>query len=347
MPWGEFEPATLEALRSLLDRADYRVTQRLPAFPCRSVQPLRELATLARYLRGTLPPLRLSAFRAGYWRHLERRSPRALELYRLFFLHQEIAFRDELAPLVEAGLLEGRDRVRSLVQVAVVHDRYVLSSVAGRSPGEYVYLGDDSARLCGLVRELPPRGRALDLCCGCGVVSLTLPAGYSEVVGLDLNPNAVALARSNALLNRVKARFLESDMWEAAEGRFDLVVGNPPALPLESSDPDLRFAAGGPGLTLRAVEGLEEHLAADGRCLLLTFSSGELYDAVADRLGGDFSLDYRVEQVFLGGKLEHVLLEIRRDGTGTRRRHPLSAGRRLSGLTLPFWRPAASDRYLP
>jgi len=80
--------------------------------------------------------------------------------------------------------------------------------------------------------------RILDLCCGAGVIGISLLHRHrrAECVAVDLSPQAVALAGTNAAKNGVEARYrcLEADALEFARSsgeRFDLIVCNPPYVP--------------------------------------------------------------------------------------------------------------------
>ncbi|SCL39561.1 Methyltransferase domain-containing protein [Micromonospora pallida] len=82
-----------------------------------------------------------------------------------------------------------------------------------------------------LVRLMLRRGgaRALDMGCGSGVLSLVLADRYESVLGVDVNPRAVALSQLNAALNGLtNVAFREGDMFEPAEGRFSRIVFNSP-----------------------------------------------------------------------------------------------------------------------
>ncbi|MBR2907470.1 MAG: 23S rRNA (uracil(1939)-C(5))-methyltransferase RlmD [Clostridia bacterium] len=77
--------------------------------------------------------------------------------------------------------------------------------------------------------------RILDAYCGTGTIGLTMAKGAREVVGVELNRDAVRDARENAAGNGVKnARFYAGDAGEfmvhAAEKgeKFDVVVTDPP-----------------------------------------------------------------------------------------------------------------------
>ncbi|HET6698300.1 MAG TPA: methyltransferase [Nocardioidaceae bacterium] len=78
--------------------------------------------------------------------------------------------------------------------------------------------------------EVRADDRVLDMGTGSGV-NAVLAAGTShDVVAVDVNPHAVEAARANAERNGVaeRVRVARSDVFSAVEGRFDLVVFDPP-----------------------------------------------------------------------------------------------------------------------
>ncbi|MEO3778258.1 class I SAM-dependent methyltransferase [Micromonospora sp. B11E3] len=82
-----------------------------------------------------------------------------------------------------------------------------------------------------LIRLMLRQGgkRALDMGCGSGVISLALADRYETVLGVDVNPRAVALSQLNAALNGLdNVTFREGDMFEPAEGTFDRIIFNSP-----------------------------------------------------------------------------------------------------------------------
>ncbi|MGC1272508.1 MAG: class I SAM-dependent rRNA methyltransferase [Planctomycetaceae bacterium] len=82
------------------------------------------------------------------------------------------------------------------------------------------------------------KGRSLlDLCCYTGGFSLAARlAGANDVTGVDLDEQAIAVAKKNAKLNRTDARFTHSDVFpymrdlQRNERTFGLVVLDPPKL---------------------------------------------------------------------------------------------------------------------
>lgn len=85
----------------------------------------------------------------------------------------------------------------------------------------------------------------LDVCCGTGCILLSL-LHYSNNctgVGVDIDANAVSLAKKNAKNLGIDATFAVSDLFEAVEGTFDLITSNPPYIPtkvIETLDPEVK-----------------------------------------------------------------------------------------------------------
>ena len=96
--------------------------------------------------------------------------------------------------------------------------------------------------------------RILDLGTGTGAIALALTSELTprcqkqgvqlEIVGVDFMPNAVLLAKSNAVKNQLNAIFLQSHWFEKVTGKFDIIVSNPPYIDQDDvhlSRGDLRF----------------------------------------------------------------------------------------------------------
>jgi len=82
-----------------------------------------------------------------------------------------------------------------------------------------------------LIREeVRPSDRVLDMGTGSGIGALLAASQSSDVVAVDINPRAVEAAAANAVRNGVAERitFLESDVFAAVDGAFDLLLFDPP-----------------------------------------------------------------------------------------------------------------------
>jgi ribosomal protein L11 methyltransferase len=89
-----------------------------------------------------------------------------------------------------------------------------------------------TTRLCLLAledrAERGPLGRALDVGCGSGILSIAaVRLGATRALGIDIDPIAVEATRANARHNRVGRRIRARDgTLPSEEGPFDLVLAN-------------------------------------------------------------------------------------------------------------------------
>ena len=98
------------------------------------------------------------------------------------------------------------------------------------------------------LQKNPPHFRILDLGTGTGAIALALASELSsicqkqqislEIIGVDLMPDVVELAQSNAERNKLNVQFLQSRWFENITGQFDLIVSNPPYI--DAQDEHLR-----------------------------------------------------------------------------------------------------------
>ncbi len=128
-----------------------------------------------------------------------------------------------------------------------------------------------------------PFARVLDLGTGSGCILVTLLAEARAATGLgvDLSEAACLQASANAVLHGVaeRAQIVQSDWFAAVEGRFDLIVSNPPYLAqtemadvapeLALHEPAMALTDGGDGLSVYRMLAAQapEYLSAQGRVL--------------------------------------------------------------------------------
>ena len=104
------------------------------------------------------------------------------------------------------------------------------------------------------LEENPPHFRILDLGTGTGAIALALASELEpicqkrhiplEIIGVDLMPDVVALAQSNAERNQLNVEFLQSRWFDNITGKFDLIVSNPPYIDAQDEhlhQGDVRF----------------------------------------------------------------------------------------------------------
>lgn len=186
-------------------------------------------------------------------------------------LHDRLHALDLLEPLVGGW--------RSRVRVSSLADDLYLHSAWPTAGADAVFFGPDSYRFAGVVRawlgrrSVPP-ARVVDIGCGAGPGALTVAGRCpeAEVWGVDINRRALDYAAVNAAAAGVgNTRWLVSDLLAELEGRFDLILANPPYL-LDPARRRYRHGGGarGEGLSLAIIECALQRLAPGGTLLLYT-----------------------------------------------------------------------------
>jgi methylase of polypeptide subunit release factors len=146
-------------------------------------------------------------------------------------------------------------------------------------PDTYLFL--DFLRTTAALRPGAPKS-IIDVCCGAGAGIIHMARIYPQAqsFGLDLNPEALRLARINAELAGVNVDFRPSDLFAAAPEDlkltgFDVIVANPPYIASSTSGSALpTYADGGDvyglGLSFRIVEDGVKLLSVGGHLIIYT-----------------------------------------------------------------------------
>jgi release factor glutamine methyltransferase len=144
---------------------------------------------------------------------------------------------------------------------------------------ETEHLVEEAMRLAGGLNA----PRILDIGSGSGAIAVALAHELPEamVTSVDISPDALAIARENAVANEVRVRFVLGDLLGPVAGeRFDLIVSNPPYVPegdreslaveVREHEPALALFAGADGLVIyrRLIPEARGHLAGGGWLLL-------------------------------------------------------------------------------
>lgn len=237
-----------------------------------------------------------------------------------------------------AGLLRDRERPVDApgfdVMVAARAGRTPLAFLLGHqpfwtldllvSPDTLIPRADSEALVAAAVAAFPDPAivrRVLDLGTGTGCLLLAALTEFPDAwgVGVDLSPDAVALARRNARRLGLEARsaFTCGDWADALEGRFDLVLCNPPYVTtsdLTGLMPDVarhepaRALDGGPdGLDAyrRVTQALPALLGPGGRGV---FELGAGQQLAVSSLGRAAGLDVLAVHDDLGGIARALVL---------------------------------------
>ncbi len=127
--------------------------------------------------------------------------------------------------------------------------------------------------------EALPGERVLDVGTGCGVNAILAARRGARVLAIDVNPAAVRAAQRNAASNGVAdlVECREGDLFEGIDGRFDLIVFDPPFRWFPPADMLERAFADDGYATLRTFfEGVAGHLEPTGRVLVFFGTTGDI-----------------------------------------------------------------------
>lgn len=75
--------------------------------------------------------------------------------------------------------------------------------------------------------------KVLDMCTGSGCIAISVDkmCDKASVVGADISKDALKVAVKNNALNHANVEFTKSDMFSNIEGKYDVIVSNPPYIP--------------------------------------------------------------------------------------------------------------------
>ena len=123
--------------------------------------------------------------------------------------------------------------------------------------------------------------KILDLCTGSGIIGITLRKELEskslEVVASDISEEALKVAKENAIMNEAEVKFIQSDIFENINEKFDIIVSNPPYIAYNDKitmednvlnyDPHLALFAEEDGMYFyrEIVENAKEYLQEDGQ----------------------------------------------------------------------------------
>lgn len=159
-------------------------------------------------------------------------------------------------------------------------------SIRIRVPDTVYDVGEDSILLIESL-DVEDGEDVLEIGCGSGVVSLHCAKNGCRVTAVDVNPNAVEAARTNAEANALPLDVRLSDVYGNVDGTFDLIVFNLPYLPVEETGLMEASWSGGPdglGPLPRLLDGAGTHLREGGRIAVVVSSlmDGERLDGLLE-----------------------------------------------------------------
>jgi SAM-dependent methyltransferase len=189
---------------------------------------------------------------------------------------------DLLGAMYRAGVIETVEGgARATIRVSSLDGELFLHSAYPPNATDAVFFGPDTTRFVSAVimhlsERDQPIHRAADIGAGSGAAGIAIAkrAPGAEVVLVDINPAALCAGRINARAAGVGGIVpRQSNLLREIEGRFDLIVSNPPFM-IDRSGRTYRHGGGafGEGLSLAVVEAAAERLAPGGSLVLFTGS---------------------------------------------------------------------------
>ncbi len=173
-----------------------------------------------------------------------------------------------------------------------------------------VYQPDDDTFLLLDCLHVVGGERMLEVGCGSGILSIHCARAGAVVTAVDLSPQAVECTRRNAMRNGVEIGVFQSDLFSMVNSVFDLIVFNPPYLPVKEGGELARAWSGGQGgveVVSRFLDDVLPYMAVDGRVTLLlsTKMDQEVLSAHLNR----FMIRTLARRSFFFEELRVVLLE--------------------------------------
>lgn len=156
-------------------------------------------------------------------------------------------------------------------------------------PSEDTYLLLDAS-----LDEVGFSDRVLEVGTGSGVIASELCERAEYVVATDINPHALKEARQRGV------EVVRTNLYDGVEGEFDVVLFNPPYLPLEKRGTWMDYAVGGGesgrGVVNEFIYGVPRVLSSDGTVLVVVSSFTAIEDVtetaeeagfVVEKVAGD------------------------------------------------------------
>ncbi len=118
------------------------------------------------------------------------------------------------------------------------------------------------------------RKLVLEIGCGSGFLSVLMAMHDAKVTAVDINGEAIEATKNNAGKNNVHVSAFQSDLFENVHSLYDMIVFNPPYLPVEEGETDAIYAGGLSGREVieRFVMDVKNYLRPGGEIFMVISS---------------------------------------------------------------------------
>jgi len=157
----------------------------------------------------------------------------------------------------------------------------------------------------------------LDMCTGSGCLAISIKKNAEvDVTAVDVSSKALTIAKHNAKNLGAEIEFIKSDMFSEVEGKFDLIISNPPYIDTQEvkelqkevveHDPKIALDGGDMGLKFYNIihNNLRKYLNENGiliieigedqkELIVSLFNDFNLLDSIVDYSGNDRILVFK------------------------------------------------------
>lgn len=154
-----------------------------------------------------------------------------------FYSHSDESVDDEKVKKLD-GYIERRQKGEPLEYI--IGKAYFMSCTFKVSKGILIPRSDtetvaeEAVRIMGKMKNNP---WVLDMCCGSGCIGISVAKLVDKalVTLCDLSDKCVETTQMNMKLNGVddRCRVVKSDLFSSIQGRFDIIISNPPYIPMD------------------------------------------------------------------------------------------------------------------
>jgi release factor glutamine methyltransferase len=139
---------------------------------------------------------------------------------------------------------------------------------------------EDSYFLKNFIQQKDLEGQKfLDMGTGTGIIALEAAKNGAEVTAADINHEAITKAKQNAVEEGFDdIEFVETDLFEKIDQKFDLIVFNPPYLSGSRSSDEDALVGGEKGTEIieRFLKAVSEDLNEGGEAFFIGSSNSEI-----------------------------------------------------------------------